>query len=333
MSVNWFIGDTGLDQMAMTAEHILALGDAGSKTTATSQQLFTDPAAEGLGSERLLGLMRLLQSSLRLPDLISLFAREVQRELDHAGLSYVGIAGVDGAGRDAAEQTRYAVTLGREAPHRLSYRLEILDHPLGELTLMGDTPFTLRQIEHFEALLAALLYPLRNAILYERALNSALKDPLTGLSNREAMESYLRREMAAARRHGTALALLLIDVDRFKSINDGYGHLVGDTVLSEVARTLLHCCRDSDIVFRYGGEEFVVVLASTDLSGAERVAERIRAAVEALDIDSAGQHLGVTVSAGVTTLGIDDDRTSLLARSDRLLYEAKAEGRNRVVSG
>jgi len=277
----------------------------------------------------MLELTRLLQTSLNLPDLLALFAHELARDIEHAGIRYR----TDGASVGAGDDGDYELTVGRDAPHRLSYRLEILDHLLGEIVLMGDAPFPLRAIEHFECMLAALLYPLRNGLLYARALRSALKDPLTGLNNREAMDSYLGREMAAARRYGTPLALLLLDVDHFKRINDGYGHLVGDTVLSEVAGTLVDCCRDSDIVFRYGGEEFVVVLANTDLSGGERVAERIRAKLESQHVDSANGRIAVTASVGVTLLEPSDTKLSFLERADKLLYDAKATGRNRVVCG
>ena len=295
------------------------------KPTDSLQTAATDP----LAPQRLLDLTNLLQTSLHMPDLIALFAHELKQDLNQRGVRYVN------SGQESSDENNrdeFDILIGTEAPHRCAYQLEILDHPLGELVIMGDEPFTLAQIELLERLLSVLLYPLRNALLYARAIRCALRDPLTGVNNREAMHTYLTREIASARRHQTPLGLVLLDVDHFKQINDTYGHLVGDTVLTEIAQTIKECSRDSDIVFRYGGEEFVMVLANTGVSGAKRVAERVRKAVEKHVIDSANGQISATISAGVTTIRDKDTANDILARADRLMYQAKDLGRNRVVA-
>jgi len=133
-------------------------------------------------------------------------------------------------------------------------------------------------------------------------------------------------------RHNTALSLIMIDVDLFKSINDTFGHVVGDVVLRAVANAIVTCTRDSDVVFRYGGEEFVVVLTNTEGAGADFLAERIRQSIEALEIEALSNHTSITISAGVAQLVTGDTAMSLLQRADELLYRAKQTGRNRVVA-
>jgi diguanylate cyclase (GGDEF)-like protein len=157
---------------------------------------------------------------------------------------------------------------------------------------------------------------------------ASLTDALTHIGNRAAFDQRLNEEIYRARRYGTALSLILIDVDHFKSYNDSFGHPAGDAVLQQVARVLRGRARPSDFVARYGGEEFAVVLTTTDRSGAQNVAEAMRAAVEQADFPQRR----ITVSVGVATLHEGTaDRTALLQAADTALYAAKHGGRNRVV--
>ncbi len=154
-------------------------------------------------------------------------------------------------------------------------------------------------------------------------------DPLTGLFNRRAMDQQLN---ALWMRQGNpALSVLMLDIDHFKRINDTYGHPNGDKVIREVAETLRRCLRAEDTAFRYGGEEFMVLLPNTPMEGALNVAESIRDRVAALHMplqeDAA---LQCTVSLGVASREASDDRESLCRRADRALYQAKNQGRNRV---
>jgi two-component system cell cycle response regulator len=162
----------------------------------------------------------------------------------------------------------------------------------------------------------------------------AQTDPLTQLLNRRALTERIATEMERATRHDSSLALLMIDLDHFKKVNDSYGHLVGDDVLRDIGRLLLNTIRGSDIVARYGGEEFVLLLPETDEVGAVSFAERIRTAVEAYEFDRGDDQpaLKLTASIGVSVFPAARVETveDLFSRADSALYRAKADGRNRV---
>jgi diguanylate cyclase (GGDEF)-like protein len=157
---------------------------------------------------------------------------------------------------------------------------------------------------------------------------SSLTDALTGLPNRRSAQQALKQESARSRRHRTALSVAMLDVDRFKEVNDRFGHGAGDQVLQQVAAALSRSVRADDVPARWGGEEFLVILTNTGIGGARTCAERIRAGVELEEFPVVGR---VTVSAGVAQLESDESVDSLLARADARLYDAKAGGRNRVV--
>ena len=158
-----------------------------------------------------------------------------------------------------------------------------------------------------------------------RLAQQALTDDLTGLANRRHGAHELERAVALAVRHGHKLALVRVDVDHFKAINDSRGHQVGDEVLAEVARRLARAVRGGDELARWGGDEFVAILPDTDREGAARAAERLRASVAETPI--AG--LPVTISAGWAHWA-GDTPDDLLARADRSLYQAKDAGRDTV---
>ncbi|WP_009633346.1 GGDEF domain-containing protein [Synechocystis sp. PCC 7509] len=162
----------------------------------------------------------------------------------------------------------------------------------------------------------------------------ALADPLTQLSNRRAMERDLPAQILESRTNTNPLSLLILDVDRFKIINDTYGHLVGDRVLQLLSYRLKHNLRSQDLLFRYGGEEFVIVLNNTDCQQALFIANRLRRLIEeqVFTLDSA-LNLNITISIGSACLQSLDDRggITLLTRADRCLLSAKVAGRNCVM--
>jgi two-component system cell cycle response regulator len=171
-----------------------------------------------------------------------------------------------------------------------------------------------------------------NVLLHRQAQRLSLTDPLTGLWNYRFMQTSLRREAERVRRYQRPSALLAIDLDRFKAVNDAYGHPVGDQVLIELARRITAQIREVDLAFRHGGEEFMVMLPETDAAGAEVVAERLGRAVAsrpfAVNESSGGHELRVSVSIGVAVLGVHaDSATAVLAAADEALYAAKAAGR------
>jgi len=186
-----------------------------------------------------------------------------------------------------------------------------------------------RDIAALEMLAAALASALARADLVAAMRRQSLTDALTGLGNRRAFDLELARRIAEAGRSGRPLSLCLIDIDHFKGYNDSFGHTAGDEALATVASVLRTSCRAADIPARYGGEEMVVILPGTPMSGALDVAERIRRAVEASPMPLRP----VTVSVGVTTTTGDCSAELLVEAADRALYEAKEAGRNRVCSG
>jgi diguanylate cyclase (GGDEF)-like protein len=174
--------------------------------------------------------------------------------------------------------------------------------------------------------------------LYE----SAMRDPLTRAHNRRYLLERLGSEVAYARRHATRLSLVMFDLDHFKRVNDAHGHLAGDETLREVAALVSRLIRAEDVFARYGGEEFVVLARAIEHDNAARFAERIRAAVERLEIPSESAVLRVTISAGVSSIDELAEEESaaepetaaeaLFRLADERLYKAKSGGRNRVQS-
>lgn len=159
------------------------------------------------------------------------------------------------------------------------------------------------------------------------------QDPLTDALNRRAFVTELEKEVGYARRHGEPLSLLMFDVDRFKRINDSFGHVTGDRVLRAIAGKVRDVKRQEDAFARFGGEEFVILLRATDSEGALLLAERVRRAVEGLVVEAEGRRVDCTISLGVATLGEGaDDAEALVDLADRRLYRAKSAGRNRTVA-
>jgi len=170
---------------------------------------------------------------------------------------------------------------------------------------------------------------LRTAYLMDLLSRKAMIDGLTGLWNRRYLDSRLAAELSHARRSGKPVSCILLDIDRFKSINDRFGHPVGDEVLRMVTVALTGGCRAEDVVCRYGGEEFALLLPNTDESADAELAERLRAAIDATAMMSKGKEVKVTGSFGVAQLQTDSD-SSVLDTADKALYDAKQSGRNRV---
>jgi diguanylate cyclase (GGDEF)-like protein len=160
---------------------------------------------------------------------------------------------------------------------------------------------------------------------FEALEQLAATDPLTGLSNRRGCEKSIAGEISRAERERKPLSCIMLDIDRFKQVNDTMGHQGGDQVLREISALLRQSVRAYDIVSRWGGEEFLVILPGADLEAARQLAERIRLGVQKLPTSS------VTISAGAAEFDADYDFEATLRTADRRMYEAKAAGRNCVV--
>jgi diguanylate cyclase (GGDEF)-like protein len=195
-------------------------------------------------------------------------------------------------------------------------------------------PFSAAEVELLEYLCGQAIISVENAALHETVQLQALTDELTGLANVRELHGALDREFERGRRFETPVGFVLLDLDDFKQVNDTYGHLQGDQVLTEVGAALRSLCRDIDEPARYGGEELAVVLPQTDIEGAVRLAERMRRAVEALEIpllDDPSRHVRVTASFGVASvLSGGADKAVLIGAADAALYRAKRAGKNRV---
>ncbi|WP_285420667.1 GGDEF domain-containing protein [Pseudomonas sp. efr-133-TYG-5] len=259
-----------------------------------------------------------LQTSLEPQRILGLFFREVQRLVPLDALSY------------AHPGSDLRLEFGARGHHSVSYSLSHEGEHMGELTFRRNQRFTDQEQGNLESLLSSLLFPMRNALLYRAATQSALRDPLTGAGNRIAMEQTLQREIEMSRRHLQPLSLLMLDIDHFKRVNDSHGHSAGDDVLRAVAASIKDQLRNVDMVFRYGGEEFLILLSNTSREAAAMVGERLRYATQAQDYYADGQLIELTVSLGCSTLLPGESAESLLRRADSALYVAKREGRNRL---
>jgi diguanylate cyclase (GGDEF)-like protein len=197
----------------------------------------------------------------------------------------------------------------------------------------GDRDFDDAEYDLFAYLTGQAAVSIENVDLHEMVRIQAVTDELTGLFNLRHFHDTLDGEIERSRRFGTEVGLMLLDIDDFKRVNDTYGHQQGDLVLIEVGRVLRTLSRDIDEPARYGGEEMAVILPQTDVAGAELLAERMRSAVAAIDIDrlDGGGRLKVTASFGVASLPSNArDKDSLIAEADAALYRAKRAGKNQV---
>lgn len=261
-----------------------------------------------------------LQQTLELTPLLHTFCEETANIVPCDSVRYQG-----------AMEVNQTYQIGEVKIHKCRYQLELENEALGEIECTRDKPFSFKEIELIERLLGLLIYPLRNALLYQKAVLEAHIDPLTKISNRMAFNKALSKENCAYKRHLNEFSLMVIDIDHFKQVNDTYGHLAGDTVLKYVAQAIQNTIRRSDEAFRYGGEEFVVILSNTELEGANFIAERVRKAIKSLSIKSR-ENIKVTASIGISATSALKDANDTLYHADKALYQAKESGRDKVVT-
>lgn len=260
-----------------------------------------------------------LQTTLEFNKLIPNFSKKIESMIPHSAFVYTNA------------EFGLEIKSGVFTRHSCSYALKVEEQQLGKLKLMRNHRFDHAELELLETLLCCLIYPLKNATLYQQAIKMAYTDPLTQTNNRASFNDSVKREMSLAVRHTKNLALIFLDIDYFKTINDYHGHECGDITLSAVAKWIKESLRDSDAVFRFGGEEFVVLLSETDLAGAELVAERIRNTIESHTLVRDMETINITASLGVSALRDDDTVDTFVKRADDAMYKAKKNGRNQVV--
>ncbi len=221
--------------------------------------------------------------------------------------------------------------------------LIVQDRIIGMIALDSSQPdrFTQDHARLASAFAAQVAIALENARLYEETRHLSITDSLTGIFNRRHFINLAQREFQRSRRYQRPLSLIMMDLDHFKKINDDHGHLVGDKVLRTVAKLCEKKLRESDIIGRYGGEEFLIMLPETPtcITGSEQtehdataVAERLRQIVASTPTQTARGEISITISLGVAELSEDMDKLeTLIDRADQALYQAKKSGRNRVV--
>jgi diguanylate cyclase (GGDEF)-like protein len=192
--------------------------------------------------------------------------------------------------------------------------------------------FTAQDIELLTLFCGQVAVALENTRLYEEIQQVAIRESLTGLYNRRGLFEVGLREIDRAARYQRPLSVCMLDIDHFKTVNDTYGHLVGDEVLASLGKTLSESLRSMDVVGRYGGEEFVILAVENEAESADRLAERLCRMISGNPFATSAGVVRVTVSIGVATLseGISD-MPGLLQAADHALYQAKGLGRNQVM--
>ena len=261
-----------------------------------------------------------LQTTLEFSELIYIFSDKIQELIPHNSFVY------------SNEGFNLEIKKGITAKNSLAYALKVEDIQLGNLKIMRTRPFKDEELTLLESLLCSLIYPLQNATLYKQAVSMAFTDPLTKTYNRAALEDSLQREMQLAHRRSNHLSVIFLDIDHFKSINDIHGHEGGDIALASAANCIKDALRGSDVVFRYGGEEFVILLSDTNLDDAQIIAERIRKNIEQHTIAYGMEILKLTASLGISSLRGNDTCDSFVKRADDAMYLAKENGRNQIQS-
>lgn len=269
-------------------------------------------------SDVLTRLTRRLATTLSLEEQLAILAEELNEIVPFGTMNY----------RHRIGYQDFVYATGMGGPHRCEYRLALEGVSYGTLVLQRRHRFTEQELEGIEILLGAAICPIRNACKYAAIEQASLTDSLTGVPNKRALDDALRQAGQLSERHGQPYSLILCDLDHFKSVNDTHGHVVGDHLLQVAATELERSVRTSDSVYRFGGEEFAILLPHTDDLAAREVAERIREAIATIRVDTGEKELQVTTSCGVATCLPGESTQAWVARADAALYQAKSHGRN-----
>jgi diguanylate cyclase (GGDEF)-like protein len=203
--------------------------------------------------------------------------------------------------------------------------------PVGMILIQEPSTLSLQDCRVLEAAAALGAISIRNMQTLVETRENSLRDALTGCFNRGHALETLNAELRRAQRAKTPLSMIMFDVDKFKAVNDSYGHLAGDQLLAEVGKRLSEQLRTSDVKCRYGGDEFLLILPDTPAGGARQVAESLRYELSRISMPAGDSEVTMTVSVGVVTASKNElDAQALIARADKALYRAKHAGRNRV---
>ncbi|WP_323752266.1 GGDEF domain-containing protein [Marinobacter sp.] len=266
----------------------------------------------------LVRLTKKLSTTLSLENQLEIMAEEIAATIPFDSMQY----------RHRIAKQDFVFSTGIGGPHRCEYRLSLEGSHYGCLTFHRRHKFNEEELTGIEIMLSAVICPLRNACQFIAIEQAALTDSLTGIGNKRALQEELTRASSLSDRLELPCSLILCDLDHFKRINDNHGHVVGDHILSKAAENLEQAIRNSDSVYRFGGEEFAILLPHTDIEEAKTVAERVRLSLESIRVDGGETFIAVTGSCGIAAHLPGEQTEQWLARADEALYQAKAGGRN-----
>jgi len=273
-------------------------------------------AEQGWSYIALLQLHQRLQSTLILSRLLDNYLRWLAEYLPVSGLEFC-----PGSGKEN-------ISCGRQPrQHRLHYVLNLEQCCLGDMTFYPKQRLPEEQLAMIEQSLGVLAPVLNNSLDYAKLEQLAFHDGLTQVMNRTALQSLLPKEVSRAERYQYPLSVAMTDMDYFKPINDLLGHAGGDLVLREVARVITSKLRDSDLCFRYGGDEFLLIFPATEYAGARYAVQQIRNSLKQMVIEAEGEQVTPSFSVGVASYCAGDSAEDLIRRADLAMYAAKQTGR------
>jgi len=260
-------------------------------------------------------LLEQLQTTLNLDKLLDIFAMEAALYVNFSSLYF-------------KNQTVNKTLVGsKKAKQEQQFQLKLNDEFIGTLSYGINTPISMCHYKELTRIHQVLLYPLKNALQYHQAMQLAMQDGLTGLGNRRYFDEQLKRAMHNANRHQGHVGLVLGDLNKFKAINDTFGHSIGDQVLKQFANLLRTCIRDSDSVFRFGGDEFAVIVENASEHALDIIKGRVDSALKTNVLLAKYQ---VTCSLGTTFMNRGDNEHSLFERADQELYRQKISTQKRL---
>ncbi|MBL4910678.1 MAG: GGDEF domain-containing protein [Alteromonadaceae bacterium] len=253
-------------------------------------------------------LLERLQTTLDVEKLLIIFAKEAEKLVDFSGLYF------------KSQNFSACIKGSRTAKVERTFELKIDNEFIGVLTYSVKKPISISKYKILNQLHQHLLYPLRNALNYQLATKLAMQDALTGLGNRRYFDKQLTRAIHQANRHQTQVGLILGDLNKFKAVNDNHGHQVGDLVLQHVAKAMLASVRDCDSVFRFGGDEFAIIVENASDNSLKIIENRVNIAI---NNDALLAKYQLTCSLGCTFMNRADNEKSIFERADQALYRQK----------
>lgn len=253
-------------------------------------------------------LLEQLQTTLALDKLLDIFAMEAARYIKFSGLYF------------KSKIANKTLRGSRKAKHERLFELKLNNEFIGTISYSINKPISMQHYKDLQRIHQIVLYPLKNALQYHQAMQLAMQDALTGLGNRRYFDEQLKRAMHNANRHHAQIGLVLGDLNKFKVINDTYGHNTGDQVLIQFANILRTCVRDSDSIFRFGGDEFAIIVENSSEYALDIIQNRIDNALKSNALLAKYQ---VGCSLGTTFMSRADNEHTLFERADQELYRQK----------